>query len=203
MKKRILIMLFEILCVFSTVTFSALADEDIWICESCGRANQIGEPYCAYCGKERYYKGGVNEAGKIDFVNGFFWDTSQEGISENLMMDLNTMVMITKCISFRLPESWANGVQFTYNENFISFSCASVAASESEEDGLLCVIYREEKKQTNKTEYYIGKDDRYWYYFETYSDHADQKDKESFEIYKEQSSEFDIIRDSILIENEL
>lgn len=203
MKKRLLILLFEILCIFSTVTLSARADEEFWVCEYCQRINKIGEPYCSYCGRERYYKGGVNENGKIDFVNDFYWDTSQKGISENFMIDFNTTVAITKCISFYFPESWIKGIQFTYNENFISFSCASVASSESEEDGLLCVIYREDKKQTDKTEYYIGRDDKYWYYFETYSDHADPKDKESFEIYKEQSSEFDVIRDSLLIENEL
>lgn len=200
MKKKLLIIVFEILCICCFVNFSVNASEDKWICKNCGSLNNLGEKFCSNCGELRY-QGSVNEVGKINFVNGFFWDNSQNGLSENFMIDLNTLVVATNCISFYIPESWLQGFHFNHDKRSITFYCSAVVLSEGEEDGLLCTIYREVKKRNDKDEYYIGKDSEYWYYFETYSDHVDPKDKDSFDIYKEQSSEFDVIRDSILIED--
>lgn len=73
--------------------------------------------------------------------------------------------------------------------------------SEEDEDGLLCMIYREENEMPDKEQYHIGNDGEYWYYFETFDDHVNPDKKELLEIYKEQSSGLDIIKESMLIEN--
>ena len=119
------------------------------------------------------------------------------------MFDFNTFVVATNYISFYFPESWEQGIWFNFNEKKISFFCQNVYQADTEEDGLLCMIYREKKEQQDKKECYIGSDDEYWYYLETFDDHANPEDTESFEIYKAQSSGLDIIRETILIEGAL
>ena len=191
-----------ILCFQSVPIFAGYIE---WTCTNCKKVGKPDENYCGNCGKRRVYEEYVNQADKIDPVDGFLWDNSHGGISENFMFDLNTFVVATNHISFYFPESWdmGKGIQPTLNEKNISFFSRNIALSDSEEDGLLCMIYREKKEQQDKKEYYIGNDDEYWYYLETFDDHANPEDTENFEIYKAQSSGLDIIRETILIEGAL
>lgn len=189
-----------ILCFQSVPIFAGYIE---WTCTNCKKVNKPDENYCGNCGEKRVYEEYVNQADRIDFVDGFFWDNSQGGLSENFMFDFNTFVVATNYISFYFPESWEQGIWFNFNEKKISFFCQNVYQADTEEDGLLCMIYREKKEQQDKKECYIGSDDEYWYYLETFDDHANPEDTESFEIYKAQSSGLDIIRETILIEGAL
>lgn len=186
-----------ILCFQSVPIFAGYIE---WTCTNCKKVNKPDENYCGNCGEKRVYEEYVNQADRIDFVDGFFWDNSQGGISENFIYDLNTFVVSTNHISFYFPESWEQGIWFNFNEKKISFFCQNIYQADTEEDGLLCMIYREKKEQQDKKEYYIGNDDEYWYYLETFDDHANPEDTENFETYKAQSSGLDIIRETILIE---
>ncbi len=173
-----------------------------WRCDNCGVLNQPESKFCGNCGEPRIYKENVNEPGRIDFIDDFFWDNSQGGISENFMLDFNTLVVSTNCISFYFPESWKKGIQFQFDEKSIRFFCQEVYLAEGDEDGLLCMIYREEEEIPEKELYYIGTDGEYWYYFET-SEGPVKLENETMEaLYEEQQSELDIIRDSFLIEGE-
>lgn len=191
-----------ILCFQSVPIFAGYIE---WTCTNCKKVNKPDENYCGNCGEKRVYEEYVNQADRIDFVDGFFWDNSQGGLSENFMFDFNTFVVATNYISFYFPESWdtGEGVWFTYDEKNISVFCQDVRQIKSDENGLLCMVYREETEIENKKEYYIGRDGKYWYYLETFNDHANPEDTESFEIYKAQSSGLDIIRETILIEGAL
>lgn len=189
-----------ILCFQSVPIFAGYIE---WTCTNCKKVNKPDENYCGNCGEKRVYEEYVNQADRIDFVDGFFWDNSQGGLSENFMFDFNTFVVATNYISFYFPESWEQGIWFNFNEKKISFFCQNVYQADTEEDGLLCMIYREKKEQQDKKECYIGSDDEYWYYLETFDDHANPEDTECFEIYKAQSSGLDIIRETILIEGAL
>lgn len=200
MKKECKILLLSLLVsILFCISVSASSIE--WTCENCQRINKPEDKFCEGCGEQRIYKEYVNEPGRIDWVDEFFWNNSQGGISENFMFDFNTHAVATNYISFYFPESWDKGIQFTFNEKAISFFCRDVYLSEDEEDGLLCMIYREGDEIQDKKEYYVGNDGEYWYYFETFQDHVNSAAQDLIEIYEEQSSGLDIIRESILIEN--
>ena len=172
-----------------------------WICDECKVVNLPEYKFCGNCGAPRIYKENVNEPGRIDFIDDFFWDNSQGGISENFMLDFNTLVVSTKCISFYIPESWKKGIQFIFDEKSIRFFCQEVYQSEEEADGLLCTVYREETELSEKEQDYIGTDGEYWYYFEPSRESVSLEDEEIEELYEEQSAELALIRDSILIES--
>ena len=172
-----------------------------WICDECKVVNLPEYKFCGNCGAPRVYKENVNEPGRIDFIDDFFWDNSVGGISENFMLDLNTLVVSTKCVSFYIPESWKKGIQFIFDEKSIRFFCQEVYQSEEEADGLLCTVYREETELSEKEQDYIGTDGEYWYYFEPSRESVSLEDEEIEELYKEQSAELALIRDSILIES--
>ena len=172
-----------------------------WICDECKVVNLPEYKFCGNCGAPRIYKENVNEPGRIDFIDDFFWDNSQGGISENFMLDFNTLVVSTKCISFYIPESWKKGIQFIFDEKSIRFFCQEVYQSEEEADGLLCTVYREKTELSEKEQDYIGTDGEYWYYFEPSRESVSLEDEEIEELYKEQSAELALIRDSILIES--